>query len=97
MLQYLDETIFRGITSLIFNVLPLADNVANLRHNIKTIMAAIVNIIYSVSAVNIIYSVREVKLHVYFSRERQKGNFYRLPFYIAQYVKVSCFVFDVSQ
>ena len=39
---------------------------------------------------------REVKLHVYFSRERQKGNFYRLPF-IAQYVKVSSFVFGVSQ
>ena len=34
--------------------------------------------------------IREVKLHVYFSRERQKGNFYRLPF-IAQYVKVSQF------
>ena len=39
---------------------------------------------------------RQVKLHVYFSRERQKINFYRLPF-IAQYVKVSSFVFGVSQ
>ena len=49
----------------------------------------------SVSA-GICVDIREVKLHVYFSRERQKGNFYRLPF-IAQYVKVSSFVFGVSQ